>query len=219
MSLDAVTDSLQRGQSIVGVAMTAGTSISDLLSQMKEKMLAASDTTLSTNERQALSDDYVSLRHQIDVVSASADFNGTNLISSGNTGQVRALANADGTDTIDVAHIDLSTTGTAISGLPVDLMTTVITSTTLTAMSTSIDNVNIAVAHLGTGSKELDTHATFIGNLQDTLNSAIGNLVDADMAKEAMTLQSLQVKQQLAVQALSIANSGPSYLLQLFQKN
>ncbi len=81
-SLDAVMDSLQRGQSIVSVAMTAGTSISDLLSQMKEKMVAASDTTLSPTEQAALNDDYVSLRRQIDLVANNADFNGVNLVSA-----------------------------------------------------------------------------------------------------------------------------------------
>jgi flagellin len=216
MSLDAVTASLQRGQSAISVAMTAGASISDLLSQMKEKMVAATDTTLSADERSDLNDDYLALRHQIDIVASAADFNGVNLISSGSTGQVKALANAQATDTIDIDHDDLSTTGSALAGLPADLTGTV-TSADIDALTASMNNVNAAVAHFGTGSKELDTHATFISNLQDTLNTSIHNLVDADMAKESVRLQSLQVRQQLAIQALSIANSGPSYLLQLFQ--
>jgi flagellin len=217
-SLDAVISSLQRGQSIVDVAMTAGDSISDLLSQMKDKMVAASDTTLSTSERQALSDDYVALRKQIDIVSSTADFNGVNLVSAGGSGQVKALANAQASDTIDVAHADLSTTGSALSGLRTDLMGTV-TSADIDALTTGMNNVDAAVAHFGTGSKALDTHLTFIGKLQDTLNLAVGNLVDADIAKESAKLQSLQVRQQLAIQALSIANAQPSYLLQLFTRH
>src|SRR3974377_1835386 len=61
-SLDAVKDSLQRSSSTVAVAMSAGTSISDLLLQMKQKALAASDTTLSTQSRVALNADFTSLR-------------------------------------------------------------------------------------------------------------------------------------------------------------
>jgi flagellin len=51
----------------------------------------------------------------------------------------------------------------------------------------------------------------------DTLTTGIGNLVDADVAAESATLTALQTKQQLGVQALSIANSSSSHLLSLFQ--
>ncbi|HEY2358044.1 MAG TPA: flagellin, partial [Phenylobacterium sp.] len=61
-SLNSVISSLQRGQSTVDVALSAGNSISDLLLQMKEKALAASDTTLDTNSRNALNDEFKSLR-------------------------------------------------------------------------------------------------------------------------------------------------------------
>ena len=99
---DAVIGSLQRGQSIVDVAMTAGESIADTLAEMKEKMLAASDPSLSASERAAISEDYVSLRKRIDQIASNADFNGVNLISAGSTGNVRALANSRATGTIEV---------------------------------------------------------------------------------------------------------------------
>ena len=53
--------------------------------------------------------------------------------------------------------------------------------------------------------------------LSDTLTAGIGNLVDANMAQESAKLQSLQVKQQLGVQALSIANQAPQIILSLFR--
>src|SRR5689334_11284951 len=92
-SLNSVKESLQRGQSTVDVALSAGESISDLLLQMKEKALAASDTTLDTNSRIALNDDFKSLRDQITKVVNNADFNGANMIKSGGT-TIMALANA-----------------------------------------------------------------------------------------------------------------------------
>ena len=70
---------------------------------------------------------------------------------------------------------------------------------------------------LGTASTGLDTHLTFIGKLQDRLDAGVGNLVDADLAKESAKLQSLQTKQQLGVQALSIANQSTSSILSLFR--
>src|SRR6201996_1874853 len=64
-SLNSVVSSLQRGQSTVDVALSAGTSVSDLLTQMKEKALAAADTTLDTDSRNALNSEFTSLRDQI----------------------------------------------------------------------------------------------------------------------------------------------------------
>ena len=215
-SLDAVRASLQRGQSITDVALAAGETVTDLLTQMKEKMLAASDTSLDTASRKALNDDYLSLKRQIDRTVGNADFNGINLISSGSTGQVRALANADASDTIDVDHVDLSTTGAALSGMRADLLGAPIGAAEIKAMSGAIEKVTSALSSLGTRSYALETHMSFIDKLQDTLDASVGRLVDADMAKEATKLQALQIKQQLAIKSLSIANSAPNYLLKLF---
>src|SRR3954454_12675956 len=84
-SLNAVKDSLQRGSSTVDVALSAGESISDLLLQMKSKALAASDTTLDSNSRVALNDDFKSLRDQIQKAVDNAEFNGANMIRSTGT--------------------------------------------------------------------------------------------------------------------------------------
>lgn len=51
----------------------------------------------------------------------------------------------------------------------------------------------------------------------DALNSGLGSLVDADLAKESAQLQALQIRQQLGTQALSLANQAPQTLLSLFR--
>ena len=84
-------------------------------------------------------------------------------------------------------------------------------------INSSIQNVNAALAKLASGVKKFSIQAQFISKLVDTLNAGIGNLVDADMATESAKLQSLQVKQQLGIQALSIANSAPGITLSLFR--
>ena len=218
MSLDSVSDSLNRGLSATDVAMTAGQTVSDLLLQMKQKALAASDTSLDATSRAALNSDFQSLRNQITQVVTNADFNGTNLIASGSK-NYNALANANGTSTITVLAEDLSLGGANLTG--VSATSTIGTVTIATAMAatldTAINSVSAALADLGTGANALQTQLTFTGKLQDTLNTGIGNLVDADLAKASAQLQALQTKQQLGVQALSIANSSSSNLLSLFR--
>ena len=216
-ALNAVKDSLQRGQSTIDVAVAAGESVSDLLVQMKEKALAASDTTLDTASRSALSEDFKSLRDQIAKVVSNADFNGSNMIkASGAT--ITALANADGTSKITVAAQSLALGGANVTvAATASLSTATIAAALVTTVSTSITNVGAALAKLGTGSKSLEAHMNFVGKLQDSLDAGVGNLVDADLAKESARLQALQTKQQLGVQALSIANSSSSALLGLFR--
>ena len=216
-ALNAVKDSLQRGQSTIDVAIAAGESVSDLLVQMKEKALAASDTTLDTASRTALSEDFKALRDQIAKAVTNADFNGSNMIkASGST--VTALANADGTSKITVAAQSLALGGANVTvAATASLSTATIAAAMVTTVSTSITNVGAALAKLGTGSRSLESHLTFVGKLQDSLDAGVGNLVDADLAKESARLQALQTKQQLGVQALAIANTSSSVLLGLFR--
>ena len=216
-ALNAVKDSLLRGQSTIDVAIAAGESVSDLLVQMKEKALAASDTTLDTASRSALSEDFKALRDQIGKAVTNADFNGSNMIkASGAT--VTALANADGTSKITVAAQSLALGGANVTvAATASLSTATIAAALVTTVSTSITNVGAALAKLGTGSRSLEGHLTFVGKLQDSLDAGVGNLVDADLAKESARLQALQTKQQLGVQALAIANTSSSALLGLFR--
>ncbi len=215
-ALSAVTDSLNRASSTVDVAISAGTSISDLLSQMKAKALAATDTSLDTNSVTALANDYKALRDQIGKIVANADFNGANMIKTGGT-SVYALANAAGTNKLTVSAVSLALGGANVTVTANATFTTATTATAqLTLVNASITNVNNAVAKLGTSSNALQTHLSFISSLSDTLTTGIGNLVDADVAKESANLTALQTKQQLGVQALSIANSSSSSLLSLF---
>jgi len=220
-SLNAVKDSLQRSQSTVDVAIAGGEAVSDLLLQMKEKTLAASDSSLDTASRTALNEDFMALRDQIAKSVSNATFNGVNMISSGGT-TIAALANDDGSSKITVQAQDLSLGGTIMGGAGGLTSTSSIgTQTSAGAMiatvASAIGNVSTALSKLGTGSKSLQAHLTFIGKLQDSIDAGVGNLVDADLAKESARLTSLQTKQQLGVQALSIANSSSSGLLSLFR--
>jgi flagellin len=219
-ALDAVKESLQRGQSTVDVALAAGESVSDLLLQMKAKALAASDTTLDTNSRVALNTDFLSLRDQIGKAVNNADFNGVNMIGGASPVTINPLANADGTASITVAAQPMDLGTGALAGLLTNassIGTQALALGMITNLNQAIINVSAALSALGTGSKSLGAHLTFISKLQDSVDAGIGNLVDADLAKESAKLQSLQTKQQLGTQALSIANQAPQTILMLFK--
>ncbi|RAK61347.1 flagellin [Phenylobacterium hankyongense] len=218
-ALNSVKESLQRGQSTVDVAISAGETVSDLLLQMKEKALAASDTTLDVNSRVALNDDFVSLRDQISKAVNNADFNGANMVKGTAPTTIQALANGDGTAVITVQAQSLDLGTGALSGIAAtdSISTQTLAQNMIAQVNTAIINVSSALSKLGTGSKSLASHLTFIGKLQDSVDAGVGNLVDADLAKESAKLQALQTKQQLGIQALSIANQSSSVLMSLFR--
>ncbi len=215
-ALNAVNQSLARGAAAVDVALAAGESISDLLLQMKEKALSATDASLTSAARAALSEDFVAMRDQITQVTENAVFNGINLLEAGAT-DFEALANAQGTSTmtVDAEVMALGSTNVTVTSTMAIASATAATAA-LSAVTASIANVSGALARMGTQSKALGAHVTFVGKLMDALEAGVGNLVDADLAKESARLQALQTKQQLGVQALGIANQAPQILNGLF---
>ncbi|MEM9964518.1 MAG: flagellin [Asticcacaulis sp.] len=214
-SLNAVTESLNRAVSIVDVALAAGEGISDILIQMKEISLAAQDTGLDDTARATLAEDFEALRNQIAKVSSGASFNGANIIDGSQT-EVSPLASASGAKMVISAQ-NLSLGGGIIELSAGSTFATVSAAAAqYAAVTASIDAVSRALSSLGTSSKQLSNHITFVSKLSDSMEAGIGNLVDADLAKESAKLQSLQTKQQLGIQALSIANQAPQMVLSLF---
>ena len=217
-SLSAVKMSLDRATSITDVAMTAGEQISDILIQMREKVVAATEDSATPTSRKAFDDEYQTLLQAISQFSASAEFDGVSVLNGTLTAQLNFLANSDGDSFIGLTPQDFT-----ISGSVINLAGTVLTGTTtankavLASLNSAITNVTSALAEMGAESKQIEKHVTFVTKLQDVLETGIGNLVDADVAKESARLQALQVQQQLGAQALSIANSQPQVILQLFR--
>lgn len=215
--LSAVDQSLDRGISATDVALAAATAISDLLLELKEKAVAASDEGLDTSSRNALAEDFDALKKQITSITANAEFNGTNLIDSG-TDAIVAITNSDATQTLTVLHEDLtlgSTTIVITANQGISTQTTA--ADAVTDINAAIDNLNAALTRLGSGATALEQSRDFNARLSDVIEVGIGNLVDADLATESANLQALQVRQQLGIQALSIANQSPQQILSLFQ--
>ena len=212
-----VKESIDRTSSTVDVAIAAGEAVGDLLIDMKEKALGAADGSLTTSQRAAFNEDFKALRDQIGTIVSNAEFNGVNLINNSTTG-VEALADADGGSTITVVDENLSLGGSIVTlAATASLDTVTNASAAVCTIETSLDNLNQALARLGTASKALGIHGDFVQKLSDVTEKGIGNLVDADLAKESAKLQALQTKQQLGVQALSIANSSAGIALSFFR--
>jgi len=217
-AFSAVSSSLNRAKSITDVALAAGETISDLLVQIKEKVIAANDASIDTVARQALNEDFKALRSQIATIVQSAKFDGANIVNGSITSGLEVLADADATSAITLIPENLSIGGSIITiQSTTNLNSLASSSTALSLINASLQNTNSALARIGSIGKKIDSHIVFVGKLSDALVGGVGNLVDADLATESAKLQALQIKQQLGAQALSIANSAPQIILSLFQ--
>lgn len=196
-ALGSVKQSLQRGQSIVDVALAAGDTVIDALTEMKALAVAieAGGSSATTTALQA---DYDALQTEIDNALAGADFDGENLWTA----------------SVDVITDTAGTVKTIGMGTPSDATPA---GATAAEVQAAIEAFTADLATLGTQSKSLERSVAFTSKMEDALEAGIGNLVDADLAKESARLTALQTKQQLGVQALSIANSSSSILLGLFR--
>ena len=87
----------------------------------------------------------------------------------------------------------------------------------LSNVDAQLEGMTSAAAALGAVSSRIDLQNEFVSKLSDSLERGIGRLVDADMNEESTRLKALQTQQQLAIQALSIANSDSQNILSLFR--
>lgn len=222
----AVSSSLNRAKSVTDVAVAGAEQISDVINQMKAKAYQSADAGIDANSRAAINSDFVALRDQITTIVNSSDFNGTNLLKTGG-GTVTALKSLKdgntGTATYDPDSLSVANQGLDLGGSVVTVTATGQVDTQANAqamidtLTTTQSNLATSLSTLGAGSRQIESQLTFTNKLSDVVEAGIGNLVDADLAKELAKLQALQVKQQLGVQALSIANQAPSTIISLFR--
>lgn len=210
--LSAVKSSLDRATGSLDVAIAGAEAVSDLLIQLKEKAVAAKDSGNDAASRTLLNNDYQQLKAQIDTIVTNAAFNGKNSING--TSSIVAIVNSDASSSITIAAQTLTAAVLSITGT---ITTSAAASGELGKIDAAIASVNSSLSALGAGAKRVEIVGSFIEKLSDAIEVGIGNLVDADLARESANLQSLQVKQQLGLQALSIANQAPGTVLSLFR--
>src|ERR1700722_10500308 len=148
----SVLNSINNGTSSIDVALSAGQSISDLLIQLKQQALSASDSSLDTASRQALNASFTALLGQITTIVQGATFNGSNLVN-GSTNQITALASSDGTRHITTQAQNMSLSGQIVLiSATASISTQASASSLISTIQTSLTNVNAALAKLSSGS-------------------------------------------------------------------
>jgi flagellin len=209
----ALTDSVNAGTFSIAVELTPGMTIDEYI----EGVNAASGGKISAS--------YDDVAGQFTYLINDTNFDdlaiSTDGVDASNIGQgvATATVSSAGSNTMVVHGTDLTIAGAMFSSFStVDISTSAASATTAAnALEQAITDLNVTLASLGSQATALDAQQDFLAKLSDEIENGIGNLVDADLAKESAKLQSLQIKQQLGAQALSIANQAPQVILSLFR--
>ncbi len=216
--LGAVIQGLNRATSISDVAVSAGQTVINLLNQLKQSALSATEPSLDAASRQALNSTFKASLAQIGAIINNASFDGVNLLDGSSAGNQSVLASSDGSALLTLTSTDLSLGGPVVSlATTASLGATTAATTALSQINTSLSNATAVLANIGGQSNEIAAHTTFVSQLSDTLQTGVGDMIDANMGAESAQLKALQVQQQLGVQALSVANQAPSVILSLFR--
>jgi flagellin len=211
--LNAISTGIDRGSNILSITQVAGAAISETLVKLVEKARALEGGGLSTDQQNAYIAEYTALQNSIATSVASATFNGSNLIAATGANVTVNVNDATTGNTLVLTSVALTAAGLSIA--------TTITAANAAAqralVETAITTVSTALGTFGAQANILEDQKAFIDSLADVVEKGVGQLVDADLAKESARLQSLQVKQQLGAQALSVANQTPQVILSFFQ--
>lgn len=214
-ALGVVSESLNHAIAVTDVAYSAIESMTDLMMEMKEKALAASDQSLDDRSRAILNEDFEVLRDQLSTMAGNAEFNGINLINGTSSG-LTPITDGEGGKSINVRDYDLKPDGadTPITASMV-INPFARAKESFDRIEQALDIHNTALNHYGGSLRRLQTTHVLAAQTSDVLTKNLGTLVDADLGKESARLQAAQTRQQLSAQSLGIANQLPTFATQL----
>lgn len=213
----AVADSLALGESTVAVASAGAEQITNILNDIKEKVVAATGENVDYTK---LTADVTELTNQVTSIIGASQFNGFNLLNDdGNALTVLSSIDRDDTGAVTAANITVASVDftSNLDLSDIDVSSAAAAETSITAIEAHIQTAVDGAAALGASASRISDQSEFVSKLTDAMKSGIGSLVDADMEAASAKLQALQTQQQLGVQALSIANQAPQTILSLFR--
>lgn len=222
-ALTTANQALGGVQGLLSTTLSGLNNISDTMTSMRDVLVNLASSSTSGTERTQYEAQYNSLLANVKSFIQDAGYNGMTLIGN--------ISGSDGTfQSVSIVRNEIgSTYGVATFSGSAFYKSIAFTSTQLasaTTVAALITNTGTFISKFNSIGTELNTYGSavnFVNNQVsynsdkiDALNNGLGSLVDANMAQESALLQSLQIKQQLATQALTIADQAPSVLLKLF---
>ena len=230
--LTAANQQLGDTQGLLATTNTALTNISNLMQSMDSTLVNLSSSTISASQKSQYVAQFSSQLQNLQYYIKGANYNGKALIGAGSgtlvsssssfTSKALQVSSDASGGQIKITAQSMTTVYLTLSKIGSSLATASAGSKTITnwmtaggSFSNQVSNVGSYLNTYGNLTNQVDAQITYNQNKMDALSNGLGALVDANMAAESAKLQSLQIQQQLATSALSIANQQPSILTKL----
>ena len=226
-TVGALTSANQQLGGVQGLLSTTQSGLNNIttaMQSMRDVLVKLSDGNVQGNDRTNYEQQYKSLLANVQTFVQDASYNGKTLIgdltgSNGTFGRVAVARNEVGssygitTYSGSALYGSIAFTSTSLNGAST-------VAALITASGTFINQLNAvgqALNTVGSETNYVSNQISYNSDKVSSLNSGLGALVDANLAQESAQLQSLQIRQQLGTQALSLANQAPQTLLSLFK--
>lgn len=224
----SANEQLGAAKGLLDTTLSGLNRVSDTMAAVRAVVVKLADNNVDGSLRTAYEEQYAQLRNQIGGFINDSTYNGVTLLGvSENEAGATAAAGTDINVIRNEVGGSITVTGQAAGAFLLDDgvgnlvadWTTYLTDPASTAGSLAAieQEVNSALNSYGNASRTITNQIGFNKDKVDALESGLGALIDADLAKESARLQSLQIRQQLGASALSAANSAPQFLLSLFR--
>ena len=215
-AFDAVNQGLRAVIGLTKVSMAAATSVSNTLKDMRAKAVEGRNEGLTDQQRIIVAADFIGMRDQLDdMVVNQASFNGRNILQDGSS-SVNVLINLQG-DSYTIDNYEIQAINLQL-GLPDANLDSVANATAAeTYVVEAMGTVSDALAGLGASTRFLEQQISFNESLTDATAEGLGNIVDADLARDSARFNALKVRNELSIQVVNIANQRPNVLLDLLR--
>ena len=215
-AFDAVNQGLRAVIGLTKVSMAAATAVSNTLKDMRAKAVEGRNEGLTDQQRIIVAADFIGMRDQLDdMVVNQASFNGRNILQDGSS-SVNVLINLQG-DSYTIDNYEIQAINLQL-GLPDANLDNVVNATAAeTYVVEAMGTVSDALAGLGASTRFLEQQISFNESLTDATAEGLGNIVDADLARDSARFNALKVRNELSIQVVNIANQRPNVLLELLR--
>jgi flagellin len=223
-ALTSANQQLGNVQGLLSTTQSGLNNISNTMASMRDVLVKLSDGNVQGNDRINYENSYKSLLSNVQTFVQDASYNGKTLIgdltgSNGTFSRVGVARNESGSS-YGIATFGGSALYGSVNFTTTQMDSAATIAALITASGTFINQMNAvgkALNNIGSSVNYVKNQISYNNDKIDALNSGLGSLVDADLAKESAQLQALQIRQQLGTQALSLANQAPQTLLSLFK--
>ena len=213
----SANEQLGAAKGLLDVTRSSLENVSSSLTKLKEITVKLADGAITAEQRTQYQSQAKELTTNIKAFITDADYNGRIMVDTGGT-TAKLVINGGGDNYAVAAYDAIVNIYNSVSGANAYTQGDAAAALTVTGkIGTAVTNTLSQLNTYGSYTRYVDKQIDFNKKKMDAMESGMGALVDADLAKESAKLQSLQIRQQLGSQALGIANQSPQALLSLFR--